>query len=273
MTTVQGANRIHKTAIIADGAKLGADVEIGPYCVVGDNVVLGDGVSLKSHVHIEGYTEIGTGTAVFPFASLGTQPQDLKFGGEESRLVIGANTTIREHVTMNPGTEGGGLLTSVGDKCLIMVGAHVAHDCRIGNGVIMANNATLAGHVTVGDNALIQGLSAVHQFVRIGPHAIVGGMSGVEFDIIPYGAVIGNRAHLAGLNLVGLKRRGFPREQIHALRNAFQALFFGDGTVKDRVETVAEGFAGEPLVEEMLDFVRAKSDRGLCMPQRDARAD
>ncbi len=189
---------------------------------------LGAGVVLHSHVVVAGRTEIGPRTRVFPFASLGHAPQDLKFKGEPSRLVIGADTVIRENVTMNPGTEGGGMLTSVGDRCLVMVGAHVAHDCRVGNDVILVNNATLAGHVHIGDRAILGGLCAVHQWVRIGEGAFVGGMSGVENDVIPYGTVIGNRARLGGLNLVGLRRANLPREDVHALRNAYKLLFEGD---------------------------------------------
>ncbi|MCK4938928.1 MAG: acyl-ACP--UDP-N-acetylglucosamine O-acyltransferase, partial [Rhodospirillaceae bacterium] len=209
---------IHPTAIVEDGAKIGDEVEIGPYSVIGPNVTIESGVKIFSHVVVGGVTSIGSGTRIFPFASIGSEPQDLKYGGEVSRLEIGSNNTIREHVTMNPGTEGGGLLTKVGDNCLFMVGAHVAHDCQIGNNVILVNNATLAGHVEVGEFAIIGGLSAVHQFARIGKHAMLGGMSGAESDVIPYGMVIGNRGGLSGLNLVGIKRRGFDRETIHSLR-------------------------------------------------------
>ena len=197
---------IHPTAIIEDGAQLGENVSIGAYSVIGPEVTLGDGVTLESHVVVGGVTSIGAGTHIFPFASIGLQPQDLKFQGEVSRLEIGSNNVIREHVTMNPGTEGGGLLTKVGNDCLFMVGAHVAHDCQVSDHVILVNSATLAGHVEVGEFAIVGGLSAVHQFVRIGKHAMIGGMSGVENDVIPYGTVTGNRAHLLGLNLVGLKR-------------------------------------------------------------------
>ena len=212
--------RIHPTAIVEAGATLGDDVSVGPFSVIGPEVELGAGAVVEAHVVIGGRTRIGPRTHIFPFASIGLKPQDLKYKGETSELVIGADNQIREHVTMNPGTEGGGLVTRVGNNCLFMVGAHVAHDCQVGNNVIMANNATLAGHVMVGDNAIIGGLSAVHQFVRIGRHAMVGGMSGVEQDVIPFGSVMGDRAHLQGLNLVGLKRHGFEREDIHTLRNA-----------------------------------------------------
>ncbi len=258
---------IHPTAIVEPGARLAEDVSIGPFCLVGSEVVLGEGVSLISHVTVAGRTKIGAGTRVFPFASLGHQPQDLKYRGEASELVIGRNNTIRESVTMNPGTEGGGMVTRVGDGCLFMVGAHVAHDCQVGDNCILVNNATLGGHVVLGDFAIVGGMSAVHQFVRIGQHVMVGGMTGVETDVIPFGSVIGNRAHLAGLNLVGLKRRGFAREDIHALRNAFKALFAAGGTMMERVEAVADQYGGCAPVKEILDFIRADSSRSFCQPK------
>ena len=220
---------VHPTAIVEDGAKLGKDVDIGPYCIVGANVSLGDGVRLHSHVVVGGRTTVGDSTEIFPFASIGLAPQDLKYAGEESELIVGARVRVREHVTMNPGTSGGGMLTRVGDDCLFMVGSHVAHDCIVGNNVILANNATLAGHVEVGDFAIIGGLSAVHQFVRIGAHAMIGGMSGVEHDLIPYGSAMGERARLRGLNLVGLQRRDFTRDDITNLRTAYRILFAPEG--------------------------------------------
>ena len=259
--------KIHPSAIVEDGAVVGADVSIGPFCVVGPEVVLGDGVELVSHVSVAGKTEIGPKTKIYPFASIGHPPQDLKYHGEESRLTIGAGTTIREHVTIHPGTEGGGLLTSIGDRCLIMVGAHVAHDCRVGNEVILVNNATLAGHVTVGDHAILGGLSAVHQWVRIGPHSFLGGLSGLENDLIPYGSAIGDRARLGGLNIVGLKRRAFERESIHKLRAAYRMLFSEEGTLLERVEDVATMFADEPLVMDVVSFIREGGDRRVCMPR------
>ena len=200
---------VHPSAIVEDGAVLGKEVTVGPFCLVGSQVVLGDGVTLHGHVVLGGRTIVGPNSAIFPFASIGQRPQDLKYQGGESELIIGANTVIREHVTMNPGTVGGGLVTRTGANCLFMVGAHVAHDCLIGDNVILVNNATLGGHVAIGDFAIIGGMSAVHQFARIGAHAMVGGMSGVENDVIPYGSVTGNRAHLSGLNVIGLKRRNF----------------------------------------------------------------
>ncbi len=258
--------QIHPTAIVADGAELGEDVEIGPYCCVGAGTVLEDRVKLIAQVVVDGRTRIGEGTRVFPFASVGHEPQDKKYRGEPSRLEIGRNTVIREHATLNPGTQGGGMLTRVGDDCLIMIGAHVAHDCLIGDHAILANNATLGGHVEVGDWAILGGLSAVHQFVRIGRHAMVGGMSGVEHDVIPYGSVMGNRARLSGLNVVGLKRRGFSRETIHALRNAYRLLFAQEGTMAERLEDVAQLFDEHEPVMEIVDFIRENSSRAICQP-------
>jgi UDP-N-acetylglucosamine acyltransferase len=258
---------IHPSAIVEPGAQIGANVFIGPFCHIGSDATLADGVVLQSHVVVAGRTEIGAGTRIFPFASIGHPPQDLKYKGEASRLVIGARNVIREHVTMNPGTEGGGMLTSVGDDGLFMVGAHVAHDCRVGNRVILANNATLAGHVHVGDHAIIGGLSAVHQFVRIGPHAMIGGMSGVENDVIPYGLVMGERAKLAGLNLVGLERRGFSKPDISTLRRAYRILFGPQGTLAERLDEASEMYAGNVLVEEIAGFMRQRSSRGLTLPR------
>ncbi len=257
---------IHPTAIIADGAEIGEGVKIGPYCIVGPDVKLGDGVALVSHVVVDGITSVGSNTRIFPFASIGHQPQDLKYGGEPSRLDIGCNNVIREHVTMNPGTEGGGMLTSVGNNGLFMVGSHVAHDCRIKDHVILVNNATLGGHVEIDEWAIIGGLSAVHQFVRIGRHSMIGGMSGIENDVIPYGSVIGNRARLQGLNVVGLKRRNFDRETIHAMRNAYRLMFAPEGTMAERLEDVAEMMSDIEPVKEILDFIRADSSRSICQP-------
>ena len=264
-----GKVEIHPTAIVDPAAQLGAGVTIGPYCVIGPDVKLGDNVRLVAHVVIDGRTRIGAETVVFPFASLGHAPQDLKYKNEPSALEIGARNKIREHVTMNPGTEGGGMLTRIGDDCLFMVGSHVAHDCRIGNHVILANNATLAGHVHVGDYAIIGGLAAVHQFVRIGEHAMIGGMSGVENDVIPYGMVKGERAHLAGLNLVGLERRGFGREDIKALRSAYRMLFAPEGTMAERLEEVADLYKDKPHIESVVDFIRTRASRALCQPKNE----
>ncbi len=258
---------IHPTAIVEDGAELGAGVRIGPYCIVGPEAKLGDGVELISHVVVTGKTDIGAATRIWPFASIGHQPQDLKYSGEESWLHIGANNMIREHVTMNPGTNGGGLHTRVGDGGLFMMGSHVGHDCLIGDHVIMANNATLGGHVEIGDHAILGGLSAVHQFARIGPHSMIGGMSGVEKDVIPFGSVIGNRAHLAGLNLIGLKRRGFDRETIRALREAYRAIFGGEGSLAERAARAAEAHAGVAPVDELTAFILTDTSRNFCTPR------
>ncbi len=247
---------IHSTAIVDKAARVGEGAVVGPYCVVGPKVQLGEGVRLLSHVVIDGQTRIGNGTVVYPFASIGHQPQDLKYKGEASTLEIGQNNQIREYVTMNPGTEGGGMVTRVGDNGLFMVGAHVAHDCQIGNNVIMANNATLGGHVIIGDYAIIGGLAAVHQFVRIGAHAMIGGMSGVENDVIPYGMVKGERAHLAGLNVVGLERRGFGRDDIHALRSAYRMLFSAEGTMAERLEDVTNLYKDHALVGSVIITIR-----------------
>ncbi len=259
---------IHPSAMVSPRAVIGAGVSIGPYCVVGDNVVLGDGVELLSHVVVVGRTEIGARTRVFPFASIGHEPQDLKYRGESSRLVIGTDCTIREHVTMSPGTEGGGMETRVGDHCLLMIGVHVGHDCVLGDHVILSNNAGLAGHCKVGDYAILSGHVGVTQFVQIGAHAFVGGMTKVDNDIIPFGMANGNPGHLAGLNLVGLKRRGFDRESIHKLRAAYRMIFSSEGTLRERVEDASKIFEGDPLVTQVIAFVQ-KPNGGTFMLPRD----
>ena len=258
---------IHPTAIVEPGARLGEEIVIGPYCCVGGLVELGDGVRLHSHVVVAGKTIIGPNTHVYPFASIGHPPQDLKYKGENSELVIGANNVIREHVTMNPGTAGGGMITRVGNNCLFMVGAHVAHDCDVANHVILANNATLAGHVAVDEFAILGGLSAVHQFCRIGRHAMIGGMSGVENDVIPYGSVTGNRARLDGLNIVGLRRRGFSRGEVAAMRKAYRLLFAHEGTMAERLDDVAEMYKDNDAVMDIVGFIRSDSSRAICQPK------
>ena len=268
MTIASDAD-IHPTAVIQDGAVIGEGVKIGPYCVVEHDVTLKARVELKAHVVVSGWTEIGEDTVIYPFASIGAAPQDLKYRGERSRLIIGARNRIRETVTMNIGTEGGGGLTRVGDDGLFMAGVHVGHDSLIGDRVIMANNATLAGHVTVENYAFLGGISAVHQFTRIGAHAMIGGMTGVEKDVIPFGSVLGNRAALGGLNVIGMKRRGFDRETIQALRKAYDQLFYGDGVLAERVGRVSEAFPEVEPVQEIIRFIRADSSRSFCTP-RDA---
>ena len=258
---------IHPTAIVEDGAVVGDDVKIGPYCMVGSHVTLGEGCELISHAVVAGLTEVGARTRIFPFASVGHQPQDLKYQGEPSTLTVGEGCVIREGVTMNPGTQGGGMKTVVGNNCAFLANSHVGHDCDIGNSVIFSNNVMLAGHCTVKDFAIIGGGAAVIQFARVGAHAFIGGMSGLENDLIPYGMALGNRAYLSGLNIVGLQRRGFSREDIHDLRRAYRLLFANEGTLNERVEDVAEGFAGHPIVDEILSFIREGGKRSLCTPR------
>jgi UDP-N-acetylglucosamine acyltransferase len=257
---------IHATALVDPSAKLGANVEIGPFCVVGPHAELGDGVVLHAHVVINGRTMIGKKTKVYPFAALGHPPQDIKYHDEPSTITIGTNTLIREHVTIHPGTETGKMATRVGSNCFLMIGAHIAHDCQIGDNVTLVNNATLGGHVSIGDGAIIGGLSAIHQYVRIGSYAFVGGMTGIGADLIPFGMAIGNRANLSGLNIVGLRRRGFPREQIHELRQAYRMLFSTEGTLKERLEDVEALFSKNPLVKQVIDFMKSESDRSFCVP-------
>ena len=262
-------NSIHNTAIIDKKAKLGNYTNVGPYSIIGPNVQIKSRVKIHSNVNIQGYTVINEDTEIFPFASIGTIPQDLKYHGEKSKLIIGKKNIIREHVTINPGTKGGGLITKIGNNCLLMVGSHVAHDCIIGNNVIMANNATLAGHVKIDEFAIIGGLSAVHQYVRIGKHAMVGGMSGVENDVIPYGSVMGNRAHLSGLNIIGLKRRGFNRKQIHDLRTAFRLIFSIEGTAFERLKDAVKIYKKNKVVMDIVRFIKNKSSsRGICQPKQ-----
>ena len=261
---------IHPSSVVAHAARLGRGVHIGPFCAVGPDVALGDGVRLISHVAVAGHTSIGENTRVFPFASLGHEPQDLKFRGELSELRIGRDCVIREGVTMNPGTAAGGLLTRVGDRSVFLAQSHVAHDCRVGDDVIFSNNVMLAGHCSVGDHAILGGGAAVHQFVRLGRHSFIGGLAGVEHDVIPYGIALGNRAHLAGLNVVGLKRRGFSREAIHDLRRAYKLLFSAPGTLKERTEAVAAEFGSHPQADEILSFLREGGERAICVP-RDGR--
>ncbi len=263
---------VDPSARVAPGAAIGADVKIGPYCVIGADVTLADGVELLSHVVVAGRTSIGARTRIFPFASIGHQPQDLKYHGELSTLTVGADCMIREGVTLNPGTEGGGMSTTIGDRCAFLANSHVGHDCHVGNGVIFSNNVMLAGHCWVGDFAIIGGGAAVIQFARVGAHSFLGGMSGLENDLIPYGMALGNRAHLSGLNIVGLQRRGFSRSDIHDLRRAYRLLFAAEGTLAERTADVAQEFAGQPIVQEILAFIRTGGKRSLCTPKEAAEA-
>ena len=256
---------IHPSAVIEEGARIGNGCVIGPFCHVGPNVILHDNVTLKSHVVVTGHTTIGSDTVVFPFASLGEIPQDLKFKGEETRLVIGQRNRIREHVTMNTGTEGGGGVTIVGDDCLFMAGCHVAHDVHIGNRVILVNSAAVAGHCILEDDVIIGGLSGIHQFVRIGHGAIIGAVTMVTNDVIPFGLVQAPRGELDGLNLVGLKRKGVARADITALRAAFQMMAQGEGTFNDRVKRMGEE-TDSVYVKQIVDFVMAASDRSFLTP-------
>jgi len=259
--------QIHPSAIVEDGAKLGEGVKVGPYSIVGADVTLGDSVELISHAVVTGRTSIGARSTIFPFASIGHRPQDLKYAGEPSTLEIGADTTIREHVTINPGTAGGGMITRIGDHCLIMIGAHIGHDCIIGNHCVFSNNVTFAGHCHVGDYVVMSGYSGTTQFVNIGAHAFVGGLSKVEKDLIPYGTAVGNPAELSGLNLVGLKRRGFDREAIHNLRTAYRMIFASEGTLRERVEDAAAIFPDDQLVQDVVRFIADIKDHPLTLPR------
>ncbi len=264
---MSGTAKIHTSSVVEDGAILGDGVEIGPFCHVGPDVTLGEGTRLISHAIVAGRTLIGPRARIFPFSSVGHQPQDLKYKGELSTLSIGSDCTIREGVTINPGTEGGGMTTTVGDRCSFLANVHIGHDCHVGNDVVLVNNVMLAGHVTVGDFAICAGGSAVIQFTRVGAHAFVGGLTGLENDLIPYGLAMGNRAQLAGLNMVGLRRRNFSREAIHELRRAYRLLFAAEGTLAERVEDVAAEFSTHPQVQEILNFIRAGGDRSICVPR------
>jgi UDP-N-acetylglucosamine acyltransferase len=259
---------IHETAIVDKGAVIGDGTYIGPYCCVGSDVVLGPNVRLESHVVITGITKIGAGSLIYPFASLGQKPQDLKYKGEPSRLEIGENTVIREYVTANTGTENGGMLTKIGNECLIMAYCHVAHDCIIGNNVIMVNGVNLSGHVVVGDYAIIGGMSAVKQFIRIGKHAMIGGDTGVDRDVIPYGLVMGNRlTTLHGLNIIGLKRKGIPADVIEQMLGAYRDIFeSADSSTSftDNLKTVSNKYAGQRNVEEIIDFIKSLSKNPIC---------
>ena len=257
--------RVHPAAVVEAGAQIGPGCSIGPFAVIGPEVVLGEGVDIRSHAVITGWTEIGAGTVVFPFATVGEVPQDLKYAGEHTRLIVGARCRIREGATLNTGTAGGGGITRVGDDCLFMTGAHVGHDAQLGNKVIMANQAAVAGHCVIGDDVIIGGLSGIHQFVRIGRGAIIGAVTMVTHDVMPHGLVQAPRGALEGLNIVGLKRRGAPRAEITALRAAYQMLAQGEGSFVDRARRLASE-TESMHVREITDFILAGSDRSFLQP-------
>lgn len=259
---------VHRTAIVEDGAEIGDDCVIGPHAIIGAKVRLGREVSIGAHAVITGRTEIGARTSVHPFAALGGPPQHLAYRGEDTRLVVGADCVIREHATLNLGTASGRGVTTVGDHVYIMTGAHVAHDCIVGDHVIFANNATLGGHTIVGRNVFLGGLCAIHQNSRIGDYAFVGGCAAVTADIIPYASAIGNHAELAGLNIIGLKRRGVPRETIRDMRMAYHMLFHRGGAFAERLSATADRFAECPEVMRIIEFINADARRPLMAPRR-----
>ena len=264
--TVHESATLHPMAVVEDGATVGPNCKIGAFAVVGPEVTLGEAVELKSHAVVDGWTEIGDGTVIFPFASIGHIPQDLKFGGERTKLEVGKRNRIREHVTMNPGTEGGGGLTKVGDDGLFMMGVHIGHDCIVGNDVVLANNASLGGHCVIEDQVIMGALSGVHQFCRIGQGAMIGGLAAVVADVIPYGTVAGDRATLEGLNLIGLKRRGMSKAQINGLRGAFKLLFNGSGSLRERAAHLQLEYASNALVQDVTDFILEDSSRHITTP-------
>ncbi len=264
---VHESAEIHHTAVVEDGAVIGQNCKIGAFSVVGPNVTLGENVELKSHAVVEGWTKIGDGTIIFPFASIGHIPQDLKFGGERTKLEIGKRNRIREHVTMNPGTEGGGGLTRIGDDGLFMMSSHIGHDCIVGNEVVLANNASLGGHCIIEDNVTMGALSGVHQFCRVGQGAMVGGLAAVAADVIPYSTVMGNRASLEGLNLIGLKRRGYKKDEINGLRAAFKVLFANAGILRERAEIIQLEYRSNALVQSVTAFILKNSDRHITTPK------
>ena len=256
---------IHKTAIVDSKAKISSSVNIGPYCVIGPNVEINENVKIYSHVNISGNTKIGKGNKIYPFASIGNDPQDLKYNGEETKLIIGDNNKIREYVTINPGTEGGGGLTKIGNDCLFMISSHVAHDCQVGNNVIIANNVPLGGHAIIEDNVVIGGNSAVQQFTRIGKMAMVGGMTGVLHDVIPYGLSIGNRNYLQGLNLIGLRRANFNNKDILGLTEAYKEIF-ATKNLSDNLSKLNGEFKENILVKDVIKFITKDKKRSICTP-------
>ncbi len=256
-------SEIHPTAIVAHGAELGLGVQIGPFCTVGPHAVIEDGARLVSHVVVDGHTYIGRDAILYPFCTVGLEPQDTKYRGEATRCEIGARTQVREHCTIHRGTPNGRGVTTIGADCMVLVAAHVAHDCAIGDHVLIVNNVVMGGHVSIAEYAYIGGAAALHQYVRIGRAAIVGGVSGVEADVPPFASVIGNRARLAGLNVVGLRRRGVSKAQLQELRAAYRLLFASGGVFAQRLEEARALHGKEPLVAELIAFIEAPSHRGL----------
>ncbi len=256
---------IHKSSFIDKSAKISKNVKIGPFCYIGPKVQINENVELISNVHIEGNTKIGKGTKIFPFACIGTQPQDLKYKGELNSLEIGENNTIREYVTVNPGTQGGGGKTTIGNNCLFMISSHVAHDCKIGNDVVVANNVPLGGHVTIEDSVVIGGNSAVQQFTRIGRLAMIGGMTGVLKDVIPFGLSFGNRNYLRGINLIGLKRKKYENKKIMELDSAFKKIF-SSKNLHENLSKINGEYKGNSLVEEVITFISKDKKRPICTP-------
>ena len=256
---------IHKTSIIDSKAKISKSAKIGPYTIIGPNVIIEEKVEIHSHVNITGYTKVGTGTKIFPFASIGTQPQDLKYKGEKNSLVIGKNNIVREYVTINPGTEGGGGTTKIGDNCLFMISSHIAHDCTIGNDVVIANNVPLGGHVVIEDGVIIGGNSAVQQFTRIGRLAMIGGMTGVLKDVIPFGLSFGNRNFLKGINIIGLKRKSYENKKIMQLIEAYEKIF-SSKNLHENLSKINGEYKNNELVQEVTNFISKNKKRPICSP-------
>ncbi len=256
---------IHKSSIIHQNAKVSATVEIGPYVVIGPEVTISDNVIIHSHVNISGKTTIGKGCKIFPFASIGNEPQDLKYNGEKTKLIIGENNIIREYVTINPGTEGGGGVTQIGNNCLFMISSHIAHDCKIGNNVVIANNVPIGGHGIIEDDVIIGGNAAVHQFTRVGKLAMIGGMTGVTTDVIPYGLSLGNRNYLEGINLIGLRRKNIPNKDILELTSAYKEIF-KTNKLNDNLNKLNGEFKDNKLVNDIIKFINKDKKRPICTP-------
>ena len=256
---------IHKSSIIHQDAKIAPSAQIGPYVVVGKNVSVGENVIIHSHVNISGYTDIGKGCKIFPFASIGNDPQDLKYNGEKTKLIIGENNTIREYVTINPGTIGGGRVTTIGNNCLFMISSHIAHDCKIGNNVIIANNVPIGGHGIIDDDVIIGGNAAVHQFTRVGKMAMIGGMTGVTTDVIPYGLSLGNRNYLEGINLIGLRRKNIPNKDILGLTSAYKEIF-KTNNLNANLNQLNGEFKENKLVNDVIEFINKDKKRPICTP-------